>query len=76
MRARAVPVGALSERDVRRPERPRQGFGAVLLLVGSALILPASSIRGSSLGGSIGYLLLLVGLGFLIDRPREDRRTP
>jgi hypothetical protein len=76
LRTRLVPAGASSEKDVRRTEIPRQGVGALLLLAGSALIFPASSIRGSSVGGTIGYLLLLVGLGFLIDRPWEDRPTP
>jgi len=39
-------------------------------------VVSASSIRGLSVGGAVGYLLLMVGSGFLIDQPREARRVP
>ena len=54
---------------------PRQGLGALFLLAGSAVVVSASSIRGLSVGGAVGYLLLMVGSGFLIDQPRDARRA-
>jgi hypothetical protein len=68
MRTRAGPARASSdEENLCRRKGAHQGFGALLLLVGSALVFPTSSVRGSSVGSTLGYVLLAVGLGFWFD---------
>jgi len=60
----------------RREESPRLGLGALLFLTGSALTFSESSALGSSIGSPLGFLLLLMGLGLISDRPRGDRPAP
>jgi hypothetical protein len=73
MKTTVVPGSALPEEHSRRVGFPRQGIGVLLALVGSAGVLSASLLRGSAAGGAVAFLLLLVGSGLLIDRPRHVR---
>jgi len=62
-------------------ERPKdglhQGPGAMLLLAGSALLFFEPRMDRSSVGGGLGFLLVLVGSGLMIfPRPWEAHPAP
>lgn len=57
--------------DAVEPGR-RQGVGGCLLLVGSGLIASDYSMNSSTIGGGLGFLLLLVGAGLFLHRQPED----
>lgn len=70
MRRSVVPDGTTpGERD-RPKDGPHQGVGALLLLVGSALVFSEPRMDESLFGGGLGLLLLLLGSGLmLVHRP-------
>jgi hypothetical protein len=56
----------------------RRGFGALVLLLGSALVYEGSSESDSPMGTGLGLLLMLAGSTLVLDLPPqgEGRPTP
>jgi hypothetical protein len=53
----------------------RRGFGALVLLLGSALVYEGSESR-SSIGTGLGLLLVLAGSSMVLDLPTAGEGEP
>lgn len=54
----------------------RRGFGALVLLLGSALVYEGSTESRSRMGTGLGLLLLLAGSSLVLDLPPEGEGGP
>jgi len=77
MRSGVVPRGTTSVENGQPKDGLHQGVGSLLLVAGSALVLSEPQMDRSSVGGCLGFLLLLVGSGLMIvRRPGESHPAP
>jgi hypothetical protein len=54
----------------------QRGVGALLVMLGAALVYDGSSSTRSEIGTGLGLLLVLTGTGLVLDVPPDGRPAP
>jgi hypothetical protein len=54
----------------------RRGVGALLVILGAALVYDGSTSTRSEVGAGLGLLLVLAGSGLVVDLPPAERPAP
>jgi hypothetical protein len=54
----------------------RRGVGALLVMLGAALVYEGSASARSEVGAGLGLFLVLTGSSLVLDLPTEDRPAP